>query len=283
MLCLPGHEGFLCSACVTGFYRDLPDTDIQCKKCGTSTVFLYIMIVGGLIIGISIIRQLLWSRNNGSAANRIDTARNDEIDTKVLKTSEGRIAAYRMVVSHLQVLRLCLGLNLTWSGAVTSVISVISGIAGLNVFDEVLGGGSDCLWRPRIISSPVFKILGYLWIIGCGLILTWFYWNYIHPMLLKNKGERGMKEDMNTNRIMSMTVFLYMMYPGFAEAFFAMFACDDIDGTLRLRNALDVQYSGSEYSAWLSFLGIPFGIIVVLGFPMICFLSVYSTTKAGAL
>ena len=268
--CKPGFDGFLCASCEAEYFKASGPDTIPCKHCPVSpaemAMELTVLVLMCTAAAVAVVGKFMKNseeilhENDGGAAKRDKSS-----------------VAVRLLLSYMQVLGLVGKFDLHWPDAVNFAFESSSSVTSFNFFSSSVGGSLDCLTRPVWMELPVYTLLGSSVLIGIISVATVVSWRLIYPLCQKCRNNDPVTaQDMNTKMVMTAIALGYMMYSSFATAFFGLFSCVGYDGesSRRLRNGLGMKCFESDHMFWVTWLGMPFGLLVIVGMPLSVFAAI---------
>jgi hypothetical protein len=285
--CNPGYEGFLCATCSINYQspNSIQSTPL-CLSCdetfSTNMIQLGIaFVVGILLLAILIKMKFVKSRN---------IMKNES-------TSSNISVIQRVFLSHLQVIGIIGGFNFQWPDSIKSTFQVFRTIASLSFVSDGVGGGIKCALYLQTLPNPMNDLMINVVLLLIALLLIQLFWRLLSCIrsftIKKKEGEEGAAVDLLSTTqkiIISYIALLYLVYSNFVRLWFQLFSCTQfrdvenipIESEKRLNGALDMICYQSGHVNWLLMLGLPVGIFIILGVPLLAFLKLSRNRRSGS-
>ena len=302
--CTANYEGFLCSKCRTGTYKEGSiQKEVHCTTCETPFLpgWNYFQGISSILIGWLVVAFQVYTRrkrmyalatsssnSNPSSSPTSGKATNISTVNAILQSDSSKSIVMKLIVNYLQVITIVGNFKIQWSSSVRSMFglsNILSSGGSLENAGFSLSGGLKCIMYRDDAPLPVSELIVSLeLLIINGIVIVGFWFLYYAWM---RRGEQVRRRNNRRDAIIvSLLVLCYNSYPKFIRGFFQLFSCTRFPGetnTSRLVGSLDTICYSRDHISWFLLIGLPVLLVIVIGFPLAGLLKLKNEYRRGAL
>ena len=287
--CTANYEGFLCSKCRTGTYKEGSiQKEVHCTTCETPFLpsWNYFQAILSMILGWGVVAfqvytrrkrmfELVHASSSPSPSDHKGARSTSATSTArvILSSGSSKSIVMKLIVNYMQVITIVGNFKIQWSSSVKSmfgVTNILSSGGNLESAGFSLSGGLKCLLYSNNFPLPMNELMmALLLFIVTTIVIVTFWFSYYLCRTNKSDGQ-GVSSIRTEAITVSLLVMAYNSYPKFIRGFFQLFSCTYFPGEMnkpRLVGSLDTICYGSDHFWWFLILGLPVLVVIVIGFP----------------